>query len=61
MFSNQSRRLIGSGFDTDAVPDINKFRTKEIMEEDNVYNRRVLELEKKKVMSLSIQQKLLNH
>jgi len=55
MFSNQSRRLIGSGFDTDAVPDINKFRTKEIMEEDNVYNRRVLELEKKKVMSLSIQ------
>jgi len=55
MFSRQNTRMIGSGFDKDAVPDINKFRTKEVLDEDNIYNRQALELSKKKVLSMSAQ------
>lgn len=51
MLSRQ--RLIGSGIDKDAVPDINAFRTKEILNEDNMYNKQELELIRKQVQSMS--------
>jgi hypothetical protein len=49
-----TERLIGGSFESDAVP-INVYRTREFLDEDNVYNRQVIEMTKKKLQSLSIQ------
>ena len=48
------RRMIGSGRDNNAVGDINAFRTREVLDEDNKYRREVLDLTKKKLQAMSV-------
>jgi len=52
MFQTQ-RRMLGSGRDSEAVGDINAFRTREVLDEDNKYRRQVLDFTKKQLQAMS--------